>query len=69
MDYATRAHLIRQFNHLLSYVVLIVVGLIVITPLIAMATTSIKQMSEYNVWPIRFLPKEPQWSKDRKSVV
>ncbi len=62
MNYAIRARLIKQFNHILSYVLLIGVGLIVITPLIAMATTSIKQMSEYNIWPIKILPDVPQWS-------
>jgi multiple sugar transport system permease protein len=69
MDYTARARLIKQFNHLLSYVILVVVGLIVITPLIAMATTSIKQMSEYNTWPIRFLPKVIQWNNFRDVFV
>ena len=62
MDYAMRAYLVKRLNRFLSYVLLISVGLIVITPLIAMATTSIKQMSEYNIWPIKILPKVPQWS-------
>ena len=62
MNYPTRARLIKQFNHVISYVLLIGVGLIVITPLFAMVTTSIKQMSEYMVWPIKILPAVPQWS-------
>lgn len=62
MDFAMRAYLVKRLNRLLSYVLLIVVALIIITPLVAMATTSIKQMSEYNVWPIKILPKVPQWS-------
>ena len=62
MDYAMRAYLTKRLNRFLSYVLLIFVALIIITPLVAMATTSIKQMSEYNVWPIKILPKVPQWS-------
>ena len=62
MNYPTRARLIKQFNHVISYVLLIGVGLIVITPLFAMVTTSIKQMSEYMVWPIKIFPTTAQWS-------
>jgi multiple sugar transport system permease protein len=62
MGYTSRARHVKQFNRLFSYLLLIAVGLVIITPFIAMITTSIKQMSEYNVWPIKILPKVPQWS-------
>ena len=62
MDYTMRAYLVKRLNRFLSYVLLIGVGLIILMPLGAMATTSIKQMSEYNVWPIKILPEVPQWS-------
>ncbi|HEY5574487.1 MAG TPA: carbohydrate ABC transporter permease [Anaerolineales bacterium] len=62
MDYALRARLAKRFYRFLSYTLLIGVAIIIIMPLAAMATTSIKQMSEYNVWPINILPRVPQWS-------
>ena len=62
MDFAMRAYWVKRLNRFLSYVLLIGVGLIILMPLLSMATTSIKQLSEWNVWPIKILPKVPQWS-------
>jgi len=61
MEVAGRAHSFKQVNHFLTYLVLIAVGLVVIVPLFALAVTSIKQLSEYNVWPIQIFPKTAQW--------
>lgn len=44
-----------------SYGTLIVVTLLLLTPIIWMAVTSLKTDTEYNAWPIRFLPAKPQW--------
>jgi ABC-type glycerol-3-phosphate transport system permease component len=61
MQITGRANILKQANHFLTYLVLIVVGMVVIVPLFALAVTSIKQLSEYNVWPIQIFPKTPQW--------
>jgi multiple sugar transport system permease protein len=62
MDAAVQAHLAKRLNRFLSYFLLIFVAIIVLLPFAAMLTTSIKQMSEFNVWPIKLLPEAPQWS-------
>jgi multiple sugar transport system permease protein len=44
-----------------SYGVLIMVTLIILVPIIWLLITSLKTQTEYNTWPITFLPAEPQW--------
>jgi len=44
-----------------SYGILTLVTLLITVPIIWLLITSLKAQTEYNVWPIQFLPKVPQW--------
>jgi multiple sugar transport system permease protein len=44
-----------------SYAVLVLVTLLLLVPIIWMVVTSLKTDTEYNAWPIRFLPAKAQW--------
>ncbi len=61
MDYAERAKLAKRANSFVSYLVMILVAAAILMPLAGLLLTSIKQDSEYIVWPIILFPKVPQW--------
>ncbi len=61
MDYAARAKLARRARTFLSYLVMVVVAAVILMPLAGLLLTSIKQDSEYIVWPIILFPRVPQW--------
>jgi multiple sugar transport system permease protein len=61
MDYALKSRLIKRTNSFFSYLVMILVALIILTPLVGLLLTSNKLDSEYMKWPIVLLPKLPQW--------
>jgi multiple sugar transport system permease protein len=44
-----------------SYGILVLVTLLILIPIIWLLITSLKTDTEYNAWPIKFLPKIPQW--------
>jgi ABC-type glycerol-3-phosphate transport system permease component len=46
---------------LTSYGILILVTILISLPVFWFLDTSLKVDNEYNVWPIRILPKVPQW--------
>jgi len=51
-----------------TYVALIFITLVVITPIIWLVITSLKQRSEYLTYPLRWLPEVPQWSNYRQAL-
>jgi multiple sugar transport system permease protein len=61
MNYALRARMQRRVNVFFSYLIMILVAIIILAPFTGLLLTSIKQDSEYIVWPIILFPKVPQW--------
>ncbi len=61
MDYALKARFVKRTNSFLSYLIMVVVALVILAPFAGLLLTSIKQDSEYIVWPIVLIPKIPQW--------
>jgi ABC-type glycerol-3-phosphate transport system permease component len=53
--------LAKRLNRAGSYTILIVVAMLVVTPVIWLLLSSIKQDSDYMAWPIHFLPINWQW--------
>jgi ABC-type glycerol-3-phosphate transport system permease component len=53
--------LAKRLNRAGSYTILIVVSMLVVTPVIWLLLSSIKQDSDYMAWPIHFLPINWQW--------
>jgi len=52
---------IKRLNRAGSYAILIVVAVLVVTPIIWLLLSSLKQDSDYMAWPIHFLPINWQW--------
>jgi multiple sugar transport system permease protein len=61
MNYALKARFQKRVSSFFSYSLMILVALAVLAPLAGLLLTSIKQNSEYIVWPIVLLPEIPQW--------
>lgn len=61
MDYALRSRLPKRATSFLSYLLMILVAVIILAPLFGLVLTSIKQDSEYIVWPIILFPRVIQW--------
>ena len=53
--------LAKRLNRAGSYAILIVVAMLVVTPVIWLLLSSLKQDSDYMAWPIHFLPKVWRW--------
>ncbi len=53
--------LAKRLNRAGSYAILIVVGMLVVTPIIWLLLSSLKQDSDYMAWPIHFLPMVWRW--------
>jgi multiple sugar transport system permease protein len=61
MNYALRAKMQKRTSAFISYLIMVVVAIAVLSPFAGLLLTSIKQDSEYIVWPIILFPKIPQW--------
>jgi multiple sugar transport system permease protein len=61
MNYAIRAKMRKRTSASISYLIMILVAIAVLSPFAGLLLTSIKQDSEYIVWPIILFPKIPQW--------
>ena len=61
MSINRNARFTKRFNHALGMFILILTTILLFAPIAALLTTSIKLDSEYNRWPIVFIPKVSQW--------
>lgn len=57
----------KCLGDLMSYIVLIAVGVTMALPFIWMVGTSLKAYKELFLWPPRFLPAVPQWGNYREA--
>lgn len=62
MDLQTRGLFQKRFNRFLGYFILILVTILITLPIIGLLLSSLKQDSEVMAYPIRILPKVPQWT-------
>jgi ABC-type glycerol-3-phosphate transport system permease component len=51
----------RAFRLAFSYGTLVVATILISVPMVWFVITSFKTDTEYNAWPIKFLPSDPQW--------
>ncbi|RPI86547.1 MAG: carbohydrate ABC transporter permease [Chloroflexi bacterium] len=61
MNYVLRTRLQKRVGNFFSYLIMILVAITVLVPFAGLLLTSIKQDSEYIVWPIILFPEIPQW--------
>jgi ABC-type glycerol-3-phosphate transport system permease component len=52
---------VKRLNRAGNYAILIIVGLLVVTPIIWLLLSSLKLDNEYMAWPIQFLPTIWRW--------
>jgi multiple sugar transport system permease protein len=52
---------VKRVNRAGSYTILIIVGILVVTPIVWLLLSSLKQDNEYMAWPIQFLPMIWRW--------
>lgn len=53
---------VKNFNRAASYTILIVVGIVMITPVVMLLVSSLKTKTEYLSHPFHFFPLVPQWN-------
>jgi ABC-type glycerol-3-phosphate transport system permease component len=57
-----------KWSGVLTYLILILITLLVITPIIWLVITSLKQRSEYLTYPLRWLPEVAQWTNYQQAL-
>lgn len=69
MDAQHRGVIMKRVNRSFGYSILILTSLILIAPVFFMVVSSFKVDAEYLSYPIRILPKIPQWQNYRSVFV